>query len=226
MSEPEDPSRAKVDAYANRYMSGPHGALYHDKIVAPWWFHLLLLVPILVMIVTVFLPGGKPTALLGMIPVALVWLLFSVLRVSVSEDELFIQYGLFGPRIPIADVVSCEAVEYDWKKYGGWGIRFGVDGSVAYNMMGDRGRAVRIVYRKGTRTKTVLVASPDPERLALAVQQARVLSASRAYADGDPKLRVAERGVDDARPGAEIEAEERDAAEAESTDERSRREER
>jgi hypothetical protein len=225
MPEPEEPSRAKADAYASRYMSGPRGALYHDKIVAPWWFHLLLVAPILVLIVTVFLPGGKPSALLGMIPVALVWLLFSVLRVSVSEDELFIQYGLFGPRIPIADVVSCEAVEYDWKKYGGWGIRFGVDGSVAYNMMGDRGRAVRIVYRKGARTKTVLVASPDPERLALAVQQARVLSASRAYADGDPKLRVAARPDEDAAAGDDL-PDEHEAAGAESAEERGRREER
>jgi hypothetical protein len=37
---------------------------------------------------------------------------------------------------------------------------------------GDRGRAVEIVYRKGNKTKRVLVASPDPEGLAAAIQKA------------------------------------------------------
>ena len=53
------------------------------------------------------------------------WALFSVLRISVSRDEVYVQYGLFGPRIAVRDIERCEAVDYDWKKYGGWGIRYG-----------------------------------------------------------------------------------------------------
>ncbi len=101
------------------------------------------------------------------------WSLFAVLRVSVSRDVVYVQYGLFGPKIAVRAIERCEAVDYDWKKYGGWGIRHAFDGSVAYNMMGDQGRAVRIVYRKGKGTRTVLVASRDPTRLAAAIQKAR-----------------------------------------------------
>lgn len=181
--------REKPDAYTARYMSGPGRGLYHDKIVAPAWFRLLLLLPILILVASA-VSAHAPATMLGGLPVILVWILFSVLRVSVSEGELHVQYGLFGPKVPIADILSCEAVDYDWKKYGGWGIRRGFDGSVAYNMVGDRGRAVRVVYRKGRWTKTILVATRDPDRLALAVQQARVLAAAKAFTEGDPRLRV------------------------------------
>jgi len=120
-----------------------------------------------------------------------------------------VQYGLFGPKIAVGDIERCEAVDYDWKKYGGWGIRYGRDGSVAYNMMGDHGRAVRIVYRKGKATKTVLVASHDPARLAAAINEARAAAPARA---GVRVEAVVEREAEGAA-AAEREAEAAEAAE-------------
>lgn len=178
------------DPYEAKYMSGPDGALYFAKMTAPRYFHLLFLLPLVVIVGSAL---GSHAALLvpllSSLPLVLVWVLFSALRISVTTKEVHVQYGLFGPRIPIEAIASCEACEYDWTQYGGWGIRYGRDGSVAYNMLGDGGRAVRITYKKGTKLKKVLLAAKDPERLAAAIHQAR------AMALGGAALRFEEAGA-------------------------------
>lgn len=191
-------SASAPDPYAAKYMSGGGGALYFAKLTAPRVFHLLFLLPILVSTGSALLahaPFFVP--LLTLLPLLLVWALFSTLRISVTRKEVHVQYGLFGPSIPIEAIESCEACDYDWKQYGGWGIRYGRDGSVAYNMLGDGGRAVRITYKKGKKTKKVLLAAKDPERLATAIQQARAMAASGG---------VARIGVEGARDAPRVEA--------------------
>jgi len=180
------------DPYEAKYMSGPGGALYFAKMTAPRVFHLLFLLPLLVSAGSAFVAHASLLVpLVAVIALLLVWILFSALRVSVTAKEVHVQYGLFGPRIPIEAIESCEACEYDWKQYGGWGIRYGRDGSVAYNMLGDGGRAVRITYRKGKKTKKLLLAAKDPERLATAIHQARAMAlggvAQRIDEAGDPR---------------------------------------
>jgi hypothetical protein len=185
------------------------GALYYDKIRAPRVYHLIFLLPLLVVLggaIAAATQAGVAAALpaaLSFLILPFFWLLFSVLRISVTREEVFVQYGLFGPKIAVRDIERCAAVSYDWKKYGGWGIRYGADGSVAYNMMGDHGRAVEIVYKKDGKQKKVLVASPDPERLAAAVNKAREM----AIADAAPKRIAAETEKDDITRQAEAEAE-------------------
>ncbi len=165
------------DPYEAKYMSGPDGALYFAKIRAPRFFHLLFLLPLLVSTGSALVVHAPLlVSIFSALPLFLVWILFSALRISVTSKEVHVQYGLFGPRIPIEAIESCEACAYDWKQYGGWGIRYGRDGTVAYNMLGDGGRAVRISYKKGEKTKKVLLAARDPERLATAIQQARAMA--------------------------------------------------
>lgn len=193
------------DDYEARYMAGD-GVIYRDKIKAPKSFFALLGLPLVIQAIAytavfvqakpvppaVFLPMIFTVALLTLIA-----LLFAVLRVTVSRKEVLVQYGLFGPKIPIERIKDCKAVTYDWKQYGGWGIRRGRDGSWAYNMMGDAGHAVRMEWtdEKG-RDQVTLVASPNPEALARAIQSARGVAA--------PKLRVA---VDPVASEFEAEAE-------------------
>ena len=189
--EPKLGGGSAPDPYEAKYMSGPDGALYFAKMTAPRFFHLLFLLPLLVSAGSALVTHAPLLVpLLTVIPLFLVWILFSALRISVTSKEVHVQYGLFGPRIPIESIESCEACEYDWKQYGGWGIRYGRDGSVAYNMLGDGGRAVRITYKKGTKTKKLLLAAKDPERLATAIHQARAMAVRGAGARieeaGDP----------------------------------------
>jgi hypothetical protein len=208
------PAAGAPDAYQDAYMA--KGALYYDKIRAPLAYHLIFLLPLAIILVTSILAAlsAGPAALIAPVfstaLLSVAWLLFSVLRISVTRDEVYVQYGLFGPKIAVKDIERCAAVAYDWKKYGGWGIRYGRDGSVAYNMIGDRGRAVEIVYKKGDKSKRVLVASPDPERLARAVNEARggarIEAPAEVAADVDEITRQAQAEAEALAAEAEAEA--------------------
>lgn len=126
----------------------------------------------------VFTPAWK-TGLVFIPAGAALWVLFSALRFSVTDQAVCIRYGPFGPTIPIAAIERVQAVDYDWKRFGGWGIRRSLDGEWMYNMPGDRGRAMRIVWTdaKGRRRITS-VGTADPEPAAAAVQ--RAMQTSRA----------------------------------------------
>jgi hypothetical protein len=185
MSETEDGERAlarrdeaavaATDAYERKYMKGEGLVLYRAKQRTPWYWTALMagaglgsLIPVL---------AGSPGAWVAAItlPILFVmWALFAVLRVTVSQGNVNIQYGLFGPTIPIAAIESVAPTEYKWSTVGGWGIRRGPGGSWVYNMPGDRGRAVRIEWRdaKGRRRVT-LVGSKNHLELAKTIELAR-----------------------------------------------------
>ncbi len=180
-----------VDDYEDKYMGG--GAiLYQTKAKAPWSFHLLMLSPLLVSSIILGISSLAPNApawlplmiLPTLLVIAPLWLLFSVLRATVTTTHVHIQYGLFGPKIPLEKISVCEGVAYDWKKYGGFGIRRGADGSHAYNMMGDQGRAVKITWTdESGHPVTTLVSASDPDAFVAAVRKA-------SGAGAKPKLRV------------------------------------
>lgn len=167
---------ASADPYEREYMRGEGLVLHRAKQRAPWGLTAFIGGLSLLSVIPVVL--GTPGAWLGMalmMPLMLaVWLLFSVLRVTVSEGNVKVQYGLFGPTIPIAAIESAEPTTYHWTRFGGWGIRLGPNGEWLYNMPGDGGKAVRVVWRnaKGKR-KVTLIGSKDSEQLAQAIARAR-----------------------------------------------------
>lgn len=183
---------AGEDEYEQKYM-GEGGIVFQSKAKAPALFHSIVLLPVVLttlILGIVSLATAAPAALMfAALPSLLItvpiWLLFSVLRATVTPTHLHIQYGLFGPKIPLASIEEVTSVKYDWKKYGGFGIRRGRDGSWAYNMMGDQGRAMRIRWRdeKGHEVVTLL-SSPDPDALVAAVQKTKAAALP-------PKVRVA-----------------------------------
>ena len=162
------------DAYEQKFMAGEGVVLYRDKRRAPWPLHALLGAAGLA-VVAGSVASGELLGLAIALPVlALIWVLFSVLRVTVSSGVVTVQYGLFGPEIPVAAIDLCEATTYDWKKFGGWGIRRSRRGEWIYNMPGDGGHAVRIVWRdrKGRRRVT-LIGSRHADQLAGKIKGAR-----------------------------------------------------
>lgn len=183
-----DASGRVPDEYESEYMRGEGMVLHRDKSRAPWPLHALFGAAMLLTAATAFSgPGAWVGTAVSMPLLAMAWLLFSVLRVTVSEGRVNIQYGLFGPTIPIAAIESAEAVEYDWKSFGGWGIRVNAKREWIYNMPGDGGRAVRITWhdRKGKR-KVTYVGSLESERLARQINRARELGPARTT----PSLRA------------------------------------
>ncbi|HEY0133126.1 MAG TPA: hypothetical protein VGB85_03575 [Nannocystis sp.] len=162
------------DAYEEKFMAGEGTVLYRDKRRAPWPAHALLGAAALA-VIAVSVASGELLALAIALPVlAMIWVLFAVLRVTVSAGVVTVQYGIFGPEIPVAAIELCEATTYDWKRFGGWGIRRGRGGEWIYNMPGDGGHAVRIVWRdrKGRRRVT-LIGSRHADQLASTIRGAR-----------------------------------------------------
>lgn len=119
-----DASGRAPDAYEAEYMRGEGMVLYRDKSRAPRTLHAIFVAAMMLTAATAFAGAGSWVGTAVAMPMlATIWLLFSVLRVTVSEGHVNLQYGLFGPKIPISAIESAEAVEYDWKQFGGWGIR-------------------------------------------------------------------------------------------------------
>lgn len=165
------------DPYEAEYMRGEGLVLYRDKSRAPWPLHAILGVATALMIASAFTaPGAWVGTLISLPIIALTWVLFSVLRVTVSQGHINVQYGLFGPKIPISAIESAEAVEYDWKRFGGWGIRVNTKGEWIYNMPGDGGRAVRVAWRNAKgKQKVTYIGSLESEHLAQQIAKARAL---------------------------------------------------
>ena len=184
------PSSRLPDAYEAEYMRGEGMVLYRDKSRAPWPLHAVFGAISAVTIASAFTAPGAWVGAAATMPVLLLmWLLFSVLRVTVSEGHVNVQYGLFGPKIPVSAIESAEAVRYDWKRFGGWGIRVNSDGEWMYNMPGDGGRAVRIAWRdKKGKAKVTYVGSLESDHLAEQIAHARALApgeSPRALEPGD-----------------------------------------
>jgi hypothetical protein len=175
-----------VDDYERKYMAGQGAVLMRTKRPAPKWLQLLtgsMALTGLVMLLTPAWATGIVFIPLGIV----MWALFSMLRVTVSEGAVNVQYGLFGPTIPTTAIESAEAIDYDWKKFGGWGIRRSRDGEWMYNMPGDGGRAVRIVWRDGKgRRRVTNVGLPEPASAVVAIDKARAMLPAAPSPDALP----------------------------------------
>jgi hypothetical protein len=166
------------DDYEKNYMGGGE-ALARSRAGMPWWFHALLAIACITTAGTAFAHGALG-AIISLPVLLLVWLLFMFVRVTVTPDTVHVQLGVFGPKIAITDIVEVCAEKYPVMKYGGWGIRFAMDGSVAYSVPGHGGRGVRIRYKKKNgREATAWVTSPEPESLVAAIEHARASKALR-----------------------------------------------
>ena len=70
------------------------------------------------------------------------------LKITLTKNHLDVEYGIFNhKKIPIKKITTCEITKANFRKYGGVGIRFGLDGSLAYNT--DFGEAVKLTFQDG-----------------------------------------------------------------------------
>jgi len=83
------------------------------------------------------------------------------IRIKMTTENLLIYYGFFNhKRIPIGDIVSCEPTKASFGRYGGIGVRYGIDGSWAYTT--SFGNAVKIILRRG---RPFVFSSNNPEKI-------------------------------------------------------------
>ena len=197
-------------------MARADGVLHREKTV--WKLHwLLLLGPIVFLLMAGIGFAGldsKPMPLpvaFAMLPAALLmtvlWAMFIALRTTVTEREVVIQYGLFGPRIPLERIDACRVVDEPLLALGGGVKRF--RGAWAYTLWGQGTRVVRFEWHGADGAKkATLVSSPDPDALAAAVERARGTGRARiepsVAADEDQSLAAegSARDAQQARPDA------------------------
>lgn len=174
--------RRHADAYEAAYMGVGEDVVHREKIACPKWFQVLI--PLLILaacgagaIGSVVASEWIAAAAMGVVtPVALLgWLTMSTLRVTVTSRNLHVQYGLWGPSIPLESIEHCKAEHYSVWKYGGYGIRYSISEKAwCYNMLGDQGQAVRVHWRdENGKLRRTLVASENHVALAAAINQAR-----------------------------------------------------
>lgn len=154
------------DAYEQNFMGDDGVVLHRDRHHAPWRLHAAFAVLAGFVAVSAVVTGQWLGLMIGLPTVALVWLLFSVLRVTVSTRRVNVQYGLFGRKIPVATIESSEVITYDWLR--GWSPRRSHAGKWI-NL-----EAVRIAWRdrKGRRCVT-LIGSRHADVLAAQIELAR-----------------------------------------------------
>jgi hypothetical protein len=190
---PQEPKLTRVDTYEENFMAGGGRPIHREKMI--WKYHWILLVFVPVFLITsiMFFAGlgsHPPPPAVGLIPLAfsalftLLWITFAVLRVHVSDSEIHIQYGMFGPRINLHSLESVQVVEYQLSKFGGWGIRRAWDGTWAYSLMGESDRVVELTWREGGKTKKCVVSSPDPQDLVRQIKYAQAQAAIQLRIDG------------------------------------------
>ncbi|MFB0568783.1 MAG: hypothetical protein ACETV0_04135 [Nitrososphaeria archaeon] len=94
------------------------------------------------------------------------------IQIRVNNRDLIVDYGFFNhKRIPIVDIASCKPTEASLGRYGGVGVRHGVDRSWAYaTSLGD---AVKIVPRKG---RPFVFSSRNPEKICGTIDQMKSVS--------------------------------------------------
>lgn len=171
------------DEYEAEYM-GDSEVVHREKISYPkpflWVVGALLTLGVAAQIGLMASSGvALPVLLLPLLAFALaafIIAMMATLRVTVTRDDVAVQYGVFGPQIPIESIIECKAENYSLMKYGGYGIRLSpIDGSWAFNMLGDKGKAVRIHYKKKSGgIRKILIASHHHHMLADAINRQRL----------------------------------------------------
>lgn len=159
------------DEYTAQYMEGGRARIV-TKQRMPGWFFALMAAAMAVVLGT-GLAGGTLASLVGLIPLALVTLLLSHLRVVVTDDAVHVQYGLWGPTIAVETITRCEVKPYEPMRFGGWGFKRSLDGTMAYSVPGGEGECVALEVTEGSKTRKVVITTPNAAAVALAIEEAR-----------------------------------------------------
>ncbi len=159
------------DDYTATYMEGGR-ARFVAKQRMPAWFFALMAVSVVATAGSGF-AHGSVVGVLGVLPLMLVTLLLSHLRVTVTDDAVHVQYGLWGPSLALDAIRRCEPGRYDALRFGGWGFRRAFDGSRAYSVPGGSGECVTLEVEEDGARRTVVLTAPDGAALARSIEEAR-----------------------------------------------------
>lgn len=114
--------------------------------------HQSLNLPLLILIPVFFLP---------IFFLAFMIVNYRGIDIRITPDEVRVHYGVMNRKhISKDDIVGCEVIRASFKRYGGIGVRYGLDGTWAYTT--SFGPAIRISLAKG---RPFVFSSKDPEKI-------------------------------------------------------------
>ena len=91
------------------------------------------------------------------------------IKIQLNTEELLVNYGVLNRKsITLEDIVSCEPTKASFRRYGGVGVRLGIDGSWAYST--SFGDAVKIILRRG---RPFVFSSNNPEKICGIISQTK-----------------------------------------------------
>ena len=83
------------------------------------------------------------------------------LQIILTKNQIEVKYGIFNHKIiPLKKIRSCETIKATFRKYGGVGIRLGLNGSWAYNT--DFGEAVKLTCQNG---RPFVFSTKNPQKI-------------------------------------------------------------
>ncbi|MHB8894588.1 MAG: hypothetical protein ACYC99_05320 [Candidatus Geothermincolia bacterium] len=102
----------------------------------------------------------KIAVLIGVLLLAIIIALVNFWRLvfEITETEVIFGFGVVKKRFQRSAVTSCEPYELKFKKYLGYGIRMGLDGTTAFNTR--NGPGVKLVFEGAKRPYVVSVDEP------------------------------------------------------------------
>jgi hypothetical protein len=104
---------------------------------------------------------GFGVSLLTLVFILVLSLNFRGIKIQISSEKLTVDYGLLNHKhVRVEDIVSCTEVKASFRRFGGVGVRYGLDGSWAYTT--SFGNAVEIVPKKG---RTFVFSSNNPKKI-------------------------------------------------------------
>ena len=126
-----------------------------------------LIIFVLVML-AVFIQPLDAEAVIGMgasvavlVFILVVSLNFRGIKIQLSSETLTVDFGFFNHKsIRLDEIVSCRLLKASFSRFGGVGVRYGIDGSWAYTT--SFGNAVEIVPKEG---RTFVFSSNDPQKI-------------------------------------------------------------
>ena len=122
---------------------------------------------VLVMLAVFIQPLDTETVIgIGVSSAVLIFILvlflnFRGIKIQLGPERLTVDYGWLNRKsIRLDEIVSCRLVKASFSRFGGVGVRYGVDGSWAYTT--SFGNAVEVVPKQG---RTFVFSSNNPQQI-------------------------------------------------------------
>jgi hypothetical protein len=143
-----------------------------NKWVLIYFIGIIVILSSVLVVLSIFgrLAGWTPKhtylILTLIVALSLITLNFRKLNIKVNSENIEVGYGIIKKKISLNEVVSCEPTMAKGRVYLGFGIRLGVDGSLAYTT--SFGSAVKIMRRKG---RPFVFSTKNPEKLSKIINE-------------------------------------------------------